>query len=445
MNEEKNTQILDKAIAEIFLADPGSIDISKYRFLSDPAAEILASFGGYLFLDGLAELSDAAAESLSKYQGSRLSLSGLTHISDGGLHLLSRAAEELNLSSLSEISEKNFKALIQNRESLSLGIRELNDRQAEVLELYHGSELFLNELCELSDTDLDAISRLKLNRLSLTGLRNISSALAERLASISRRTNLSLPGSPQITKPALQKLFAEDSNEWHDQEIELCGNISLPDYECVLTDSILNERWALKWKEVKPGQRSTCFDCSLITPAGAKIVSKMGNLAFYNLQELSESVATILAKSKGGLTIGIEKIGVEIARCLACRKEDNSVNFGLALRLNTLDKEVATELAKSSGRLSLIVDGGLTDTNLEVISKRQGALDLSNWTELSDKAAEILSKHQGELNLSGLTKLSDAAAESLSRHRGVVLLFGLEDLGDVTRKILSKNEDIVFE
>ena len=62
MSEEK---VLTKEIAEQFLADYRSVDLSEFTEIKDAAAESLSKYKGWLNLDGLTELSDFAAESLS--------------------------------------------------------------------------------------------------------------------------------------------------------------------------------------------------------------------------------------------------------------------------------------------------------------------------------------------------------------------------------------------
>lgn len=347
-------------------------------------------------------------------------------IDDEAVEVLSNYRGDcLSLDNLSEVSDKNLKALIRiNLRELSLGLEKLSDRQTEIIELYHGEKLNLDALSEISVEAVDSLSRLQLTELSLTGLQCIGESLAESLASVSRKMRLLLPGSPQITKSALQTLFKEGSNEWSDQRIELCGTISLPDYECVFTDSILNERWANIWKETPSRRRSNSFDCSVVTPAGAKIVARNSSLDFWNLQELSESVAAILAKAKGQLRIGIKSLTVDVARCLALRKEDTHAGFGLAVILASLDEAVAAELAASAGHLTISVNSGISDAVIGILS-RHPMLSLWDLTGLSDAAAESLSKHRGELELNFKVSenpitLSDAVRKSLMKHRGTI-------------------------
>ena len=79
--------LLTVEIAEKFLADNDSVDLSQFTSIEDAAAEALGkNRGGPLFLNGLTSLSDTAAEALAKHEGvgfnGGLYLIGLTSLSD---------------------------------------------------------------------------------------------------------------------------------------------------------------------------------------------------------------------------------------------------------------------------------------------------------------------------------------------------------------------------
>jgi hypothetical protein len=57
--------ILTKEIAERFVADEDSVDLSEFTAIEDDAAESLSKHEGHLGLDGLTSLSDADVSSLS--------------------------------------------------------------------------------------------------------------------------------------------------------------------------------------------------------------------------------------------------------------------------------------------------------------------------------------------------------------------------------------------
>lgn len=138
MTEEK---ILTKEIAEQFIADYESVDLSVFTKIEDDAAESLSRFNkgneGYLNLAGLTELSDAAAESLAKHEGD-LSLDGLTELSDAAVGSLSQYKDHLNV-----------------------GLISLSDPSAESLYNYKGEHLVLSGVKTLSDTAASSLAKIK--------------------------------------------------------------------------------------------------------------------------------------------------------------------------------------------------------------------------------------------------------------------------------------------
>jgi hypothetical protein len=93
----RNEKVLTKEIAEQFLENVNSVELSEFTAIEDEAAESLSKCrGGWLSLDGLTSLSDAAAESLSKHEGD-LDLRGLTSLSDAAAKSLSKHEGDLDL------------------------------------------------------------------------------------------------------------------------------------------------------------------------------------------------------------------------------------------------------------------------------------------------------------------------------------------------------------
>jgi|GEM_PF-2987702 len=76
MSDEK---VLTKEIAEQFLAEEDSVDLSEFTTIEDGAAESLSKSGSSLWLNGLTTLSECAATSLSG-TGRPVRLQGLKHL-----------------------------------------------------------------------------------------------------------------------------------------------------------------------------------------------------------------------------------------------------------------------------------------------------------------------------------------------------------------------------
>jgi len=106
---------IDEDLVCAFLNDPGNAELAdclrQCGRITEAAAELIAGYGGDLYLDGLRRLSESVAASLSLHQGGRLSLDGLENLSI-------RAARHL--------------VLHQGPVDL-LGLRSLNDAPAATL------------------------------------------------------------------------------------------------------------------------------------------------------------------------------------------------------------------------------------------------------------------------------------------------------------------------
>ena len=93
MSDEK---VLTKEIAEQFLEDEDSVDLSEFTAIEDEAAESLSSYkGGELSLYGLTSLSEAGAACLAKGKFSELLLGTVTGLSDRVIITLIRSFDYL--------------------------------------------------------------------------------------------------------------------------------------------------------------------------------------------------------------------------------------------------------------------------------------------------------------------------------------------------------------
>jgi hypothetical protein len=122
--------VLTKEIAELFIADEESVDLSEFTAIEDEAAEVLSKreSGHYvgIGLDGLKSLSDAAAESLSKHKGD-LSLNGLTSLTDAAAEILSKHEGGLDLYGLTSLSDAAAESLSKKEGPLTLEITSVSD------------------------------------------------------------------------------------------------------------------------------------------------------------------------------------------------------------------------------------------------------------------------------------------------------------------------------
>ena len=137
------TGLLTVEIAEHFLADTSSSNLSQYTSIEDAAAEALAKHNGYLLsLNGLTELSETASEALAKFQGN-LGLNGLASLSDAAANALSKHEGYLLLNSLTELSTAKAEALSKHDGRLDLkSLTSLSDVAAQALAKHEGDIYF---------------------------------------------------------------------------------------------------------------------------------------------------------------------------------------------------------------------------------------------------------------------------------------------------------------
>ena len=103
--------VLTEEIAEQFVTDDNSVDLSEFTVIEAVAARVLKRHNGPLNLSSLAELPEAAAESLSKHEGEELSLNGLTELSDPLSEVLSLHHGTLSLGGLASLTTQASKSL----------------------------------------------------------------------------------------------------------------------------------------------------------------------------------------------------------------------------------------------------------------------------------------------------------------------------------------------
>jgi hypothetical protein len=149
---------IDDAIAQRFLDDPDSIDLSSVTGMSDSAAQILAKHDDYLDLRGLDELTEAAAESLAKHQG------------------------ELHLGGLAEVSDTIADSLAKHKGGLTLsGLQMISESMAETLARHKGGTLRLGGITDLTEASARALAKHK-EPVGFNQLRSIPLVLAEAIA-----------------------------------------------------------------------------------------------------------------------------------------------------------------------------------------------------------------------------------------------------------------------
>jgi len=197
-------KMLTKIIAERFLKQNGSVDISEFTAIADAAAQTLSKYSGdldlqsltslsdsaarafgegkgNLNLQGVKTLSDAAAVALRKHKG-RLDLDGLTSLSEAAARGLAHQEGSLLLNGLTSLSDNAARALGKHKGTLVLsGLTSLSDAAAQGLADHNGS-LLLYEVTSLSDVAAQALAKHRGGLLRLKSLTGLSEAAARALA-----------------------------------------------------------------------------------------------------------------------------------------------------------------------------------------------------------------------------------------------------------------------
>jgi len=119
---------------ELSLGDSGLSDAAAAALARHKEADDNSVFeGSILSLDGLTSLSDAAAIALARHEGT-LGLSGLTSLSDAAAAALGGHKGWLTLSGLTSLSDAAAKALSRHQGSLHLiGLTSMSDVAVEAL------------------------------------------------------------------------------------------------------------------------------------------------------------------------------------------------------------------------------------------------------------------------------------------------------------------------
>ena len=490
---------IDEELARKFLEDPNYVNLSEARKITDKAAEILGTFDGFFWIEadglknltataaghlscagalslkGLEELeedvavqlakhrdtvnlsgvktaSEAVMKIFSKYEGYRLYLDGLIEVSNDSIKILASTSAGLGLSSLSEISDDTLELLVRSdRDFLRLGLQKISKEQARILEFFHGENLELDSVVEISDDVAESLARISSSRISLGGLHDFSESVAERLGSMATKT-LVLPGKLQISRAALDKLFGANFRNGS-SDLLFNGEILLPEYapeypgqadayESIITDSVINRKRMREWLNEEERYRSNYLQGSILTLPAAELLAnhhKSSGISL-SLQKLPDNVAEALERHKGVIHITIESITPFAARCLANRKYRKNSNWNVGLNLNRLEADEAAELARTRCGLNLQLDS-LSDEAARLLVEYEGESLRIDISELSDAAAKALATFKGDLDLGELKKLSDAAAKSLSKHKGDLSigdwLDTLEKCSDAAREALS--------
>ena len=451
-------------VAESLAAMKQPLRLGGLSELSVMSAAALSGCGGGLFLNGMKAVSAELTAQLSKASGP-LSLNGLTDLSCDIAIALSRHKGDLSLGGVKLLSSEVASALTAHKGTLTLtGLNEVNSALLSVLDQIEGFSLATSSLkhisCEVAE---QLVSRNKY--LELNGLTELSAEIASALGESDGR--LELNGVESISL-----LAAEGLTRRHRVGLSLDGVKELsPDAAAVLS---------------KTEGSLSLNGLSLVSVAVAKALARhsVGSLSLSGLADITVEVATALARHKGfSLSLWLRRTPVAVAQALATSKRYlhllgglsgtgvevveafGSNNGGLTLWfLSDLSGDVAKELAKHSGHLSLSgvphlsaeVAEGFADRRcryfclpdmktfhpnaVNALAKCRGNVSCDGLRVISAEQAKLLAQVRGDLSLDGLAELSAEVAAALSSHKGSLSLDGITHIDDHVASVIAKHK-----
>jgi serine/threonine protein kinase len=456
------TEISD-AQAEALAKHKGALSLNKLVVLSDAQGKALANHSGQLQLNGLSTLTDSQVEALAKHEG-WLELNGLTALSvRQASACVSVPGWRISLDGVSTLSEEAAKALRGYQRDISFnGLAGLSDTLADALSNHYGS-LSLNGVTELSDQAAESLARHggfrdvnnrkeRYGELSLNGLAELSDKQAEAFAKHEGLV-LELNGLKQLTDRQAELLAR------HEGALSLNGLAELTDKQAELLathhgDLSLNGLKTLKITRAQGlAKHAATLSLNGLTWISVEcanaLARQQGRLYLDGLTSLTDRHADALWRHEGYMLSlnGLVHLSEWQAESLAHHKRGLSLNG-----LITITDTQAEALAKQEGRLWLNGLTTLSDAQAERLGNRptffdrryrRDELQLRGLAALTDSQAVSLSRYGGELDLRGLRALSDAQAAAFASYRGEGLtLWGLTSLSDNAMKALQSNAKV---
>jgi hypothetical protein len=449
---QENT--LDKKVAESFIEDSSSVDLSTYTEITVEAAEVLSGYGkregdrpdGQLDLSRLTEISEECAEALENHSG-EINLYGLKELSPKIASKLGKKTGTLLLNGLNTISLEVAEALAgQSDGYLSLdGLESIDIEIAGALAKHTGGYLSLDGLSEISE---DVAGKLITSSDELRiGLTEISDSVARVLARCSGNLTMENLSIVDLSNLAAYLFHIADSR------VEISNGEVVSLKNCILTKDIAEEMVINGFPSDEILAEFTSIDDDAADVFGksygveswlsGEVESGMPEeIKLVGLNQLSENSAEKLSHFKGGiLNIQLnEHTGKEIQILL--QKLSSETSF--CLSVPKLNVSLHDSLAQFQGRYLELGVSELSETAASALSKYKGSLSLNQFikTEFTPtwSGKELVKKRQGEFSL----QISDKSAEMISMFKGESLSIKGANLSDIAKKNLASNLTIEF-
>jgi hypothetical protein len=388
-------------------ADPATAP-PPARTLTVADAEALASRRfGVLDLDDVAELPANVAEVLVRYRGRRLSLNGLTTVSDETAAVLATFTGSLSLDGVRELSDPALAALASRPAGVSLGgLVRLSPAGARALAASPSGSVALPALAAVTPEVAAGLAHQN-GMLWLDGLSTLPEPVAEALGR--HRGLLSLDGLRQLSPEAARHLAR------HDGALQLRGLRSLP---LDVAKPFVRHRSDLMLDGVEE-----------LADDVAAALARHGALADPSGDPRRRDGA--VARPPGVLSLrGLRSLtSISLARHLVATEQRRAAvtRAGPMIRLDRVERlstGVAVELAMFEGALHLAGLGEISPAAASALAQHRGGLCLDGIQRLDPAAAAALAEYGVPLPLEGLTSY----LETLSRfYSGRGIASGLSD------------------
>ena len=230
---------LTKEIAEQFLKNEKSVDLSEFTSVEDAAAKSLV-------------ITDAAAQALAQYHRRNLCLDGLASLSDGAALALSQHKGNLELNGLTILSDGAAQALGQHEGSLGLrGLTSLSDAAILAFARHGGGSLDLTGLKNLSDVAIQVLAQHK-DDVWLFGFETTAAkASVQPLGALSKPNPVLEESEYNQHLGALSKPNPVWEESEHDQQCEFCGGCIMSGDEIVVIKlNLRTEALEIPWHTV---------------------------------------------------------------------------------------------------------------------------------------------------------------------------------------------------
>ena len=419
-------QTLPMWLAELLEGFNGTgISLDGLSQLDLDAARKLAQFKGPLSLDGLTSLSLEAAQAFAGIRD-QLSLDGLTSLDVPTATALAKVeGPALSLSGLSSLTPEVAAVLARFKSNGRLhgdklcwglclnGVTALSPEAAEALGRYRG-RLELRALTQLDPAAARHLGTFQTDQVRIDGLASLSVDTATALASW-KIAKLPLDGLQTLDPKAARALARFEPQEMQTKSISLDGLRQL-------SPELARELARFK------GHRLSLDGLTGISPQAVEALSEwQGKLSLGGLTSIdAHFVRTLGTRVR---LAGVERFDVETARAMNDTNGYRSVALQVAALdvelVNALrplfkgDKEVSFPRLRALDRATAVALGEWSMDNLQ----------LDGLTAITPEVAAVLFNIDvRHLTLNGLTKLDPASEASLVRasHHGI-LLCGLSD------------------